>query len=462
MRLGTVPLAVLLLGWAAAPLPAAERTPRNVVLLVADDLGFQLGCYGDKNIRTPHIDGLAKNGVRFTHGYATVASCSPSRASLYTGLYTHTSGQYGLAHAEHNFHTRDNVQSLPGLLRKHGYRTGILGKIHVVPQAVYPFDVELTKGIVGNRSVARMGDQARQFFRDSGDKPFALVVGFSDPHRSAKGFGNENSYPSVKEIPYRPEDVTVPYFLSDRPDVRAELAEYYQSIGRLDQGVGFVLDALRETNHAGDTLVIFLSDNGPPFPGAKTTLYDAGVHLPLILSSPAQARRGLTNQAMASWIDILPTILDWTGVKAPPALPGRSLLPILEEEEPKGWDTVYGSHQCHEVTMYYPMRMVRTRTHKYIRNLAYKLDYPFASDLYNSRTWQGILERGDQKMGDREVEKYIHRPLEELYDLQRDPHELTNVAADPKYADVLKDLRERLKTWQTQTRDPWLVKYRYE
>jgi N-sulfoglucosamine sulfohydrolase len=112
--------------------------------------------------------------------------------------------------------------------------------------------------------------------------------------------------------------------------------------------------------------------------------------------------------------------------------------------------------------MYYPMRMIRTRTHKYLRNLAHKLDYPFAGDLYNSPTWQGILKRGDKMMGGREVEKYVHRPLEELYDLENDPHELKNVAADPKYTAVLKDLRERLKAWQTETRDPWLVKYRYE
>jgi N-sulfoglucosamine sulfohydrolase len=285
------------------------------------------------------------------------------------------------------------------------------------------------------------------------------VVGFTDPHRD---FGNKNTYPGVQEVRYEPGDVNVPYFLSDKPDVRRDLAEYYQSISRLDKGVGFVLDALNETKHAEDTLVIFLSDNGPPFPGAKTTLYDPGMHLPLIISSPAQKRRGLTNNAMVSWIDILPTILDWTGVPKPAALTGRSVLPILEEENPKGWDVAYASHQCHEVTMYYPMRVIRTRKHKYIRNLAHKLDYPFASDLYNSPTWQGILERGDKMMGGREVEKYVHRPLEELYDLESDPNELKNVAADPKYAEVLKDLRERLKTWQTKTRDPWLVKYRYE
>src|SRR5262249_3860594 len=140
-------------------------------------------------------------------------------------------------------------------------------------------------------------EKARQFFRDSGDRPFALVVGFSDPHRSAKNFGNETPYPGVKEVSYGPGDVNVPYFLSDKPDVRRDLAEYCQAISRLDKGVGFVLDALRETKHAEDTLVIFLSDNGPPFPGAKTTLYDPGIHLPLLISSPVQKRRGLTNNA---------------------------------------------------------------------------------------------------------------------------------------------------------------------
>lgn len=451
-------------GWCgtALPLPAADRAPRNVVLLIADDLGLQLGCYGDSKIRTPNIDDLAKNGVRFTHAFAAVSSCSPSRATLYTGLHTHENGQYGLAHATHNFHSFANVRGMPDLLKSNGYRTGIIGKIHVQPRSVYPFDAEMVKNLGGNRNVAVMGEQARQFFRDSGEKPFALVIGFSDPHRAAKGFANENRYRGVKEIAYQPSDVALPYFLSDKPEVRREWADYYQSISRLDQGVGFILDALKETKHAEDTLVIFLSDNGPPFPGAKTTLYDAGVHLPLIVSSPALKRRGITNDAMVSWIDILPTILDWAGVKAPSARSGRSLLPILEESDSKGWDTVYGSHQFHEVTMYYPVRMIRTRTHKYLRNLAHKLDYPFASDIYNSLTWQGILERGDKTMGDRSVDNFIHRPLEELYDLEKDPHELRNVAKDPAYADTLKDLRERLKAWEVKTRDPWLLKYKYE
>jgi N-sulfoglucosamine sulfohydrolase len=453
--------ALLVLLFAHPAVHAAPKPPRNVLVLIADDLGLQVGCYGDPRARTPHLDALAKKGVRFTHAFAAVSSCSPSRSTIYTGLHTHTSGQYGLAHASHNFHTRPGVKSLPGVLNAAGYRTGIIGKIHVLPQSVYPFGVEVTAKLAGNRDVAALAREARKFFA-AGDKPFALVVGFGDPHRARVGFANHRSYPGVKDLSFAPNEVTLPYFLPDQLDARKDLADYYQAVHRLDQGVGMVLDALKETKHTDDTLVIFLSDNGIPFPGAKTTLYDSGVHLPLLVSSPLQKRRGVVNSALVSWVDIMPTILDWAGAKGPGNLAGRSFLPILEEEKPKGWDVVYGSHQFHEVTMYYPMRMVRTRTHKYLRNLAHKLDYPFASDLYNSPTWQGILKRGDKSLGKRTVKQYVHRPLEELYDLEKDPHELKNLAADPKYATVLAEMRKRMRAWQEKTNDPWLVKYHYE
>jgi N-sulfoglucosamine sulfohydrolase len=440
----------------------AETPRRNIVLLVADDLGLDLACYGNTKIKMPHLDALAKRGVCFSQAFATVSSCSPSRASIYSGLYTHTSGQYGLAHAVHNQQSRPQVKSLPGLLKQAGYRTAILGKIHVLPRAVYPFDEEITQGLEGNRNVAVMGEKARQFFASCGDKPFLLVVGFGDPHRAARGFANHKTYKGVPEVKYDPRDVIVPSFLPDQPEVREELADYYQAASRMDHGVGLVLDALKQTGKADNTLVIFLSDNGIPFPGAKTTLYDPGIHLPLIVAAPGQKKRGLTNRALVSWVDIAPTILDWAKVKKPPVMPGRSLLPILEEESPKGWEVVYGSHQFHEVTMYYPMRMVRTRQYKYLLNLAHQLDYPFASDLYFSKTWQGVLRRKDKKLGPRDLDAFIHRPREELYDLEHDPEELHNLAADPKHADVLAELRKNLRKWQEQTNDPWLVKYRYE
>ncbi|MCS6851203.1 MAG: sulfatase [Gemmataceae bacterium] len=455
-------IALLALGLSAASSASAEPARRNVVLMIADDLGLDLGCYGNAVVRTPRIDGLAKNGVRFLHAYATTASCSASRAVILTGLYTHSNGQYGHAHSPHNFHALPGVQGLPKILRAAGYRTGIVGKLHVLPPEVFPFDAEITATKGGNRNGVQMGRLAAKFIQDGGSQPFFLVVGFADPHRSGKGFGNEQTYQDVPEVRYDPKEVRVPPFLPDTPEVREELAEYYQAVSRLDFNVGQILDALRQTNHLDDTLIIFLSDNGIPFPGAKTTQYDPGLHLPLLILSPNQSRRGLSNEAMVSFVDIAPTILDWAGVKPPYPLPGRSILPILEDEHPKGWDTVFGSHVFHEITNYYPMRMVRTRQYKYILNLAHPLPFPFASDLYASRTWQGIVQRGDKMLGRRPVQDYLQRPREELYDLTKDPLEVKNVAGDPQYAKVLAELRAQVKEWQERTKDPWLVKYRYE
>ena len=434
---------------------------RNVLLMIGDDHGLQLGCYGDRFIRTPHLDRLAAAGVRFTHAFATVSSCSPSRSVLFTGLHNHTNGQYGLAHAEHNFHTRGSVQSLPRLLGAHGYRTAVLGKLHVIPQAVYPFTEEIHAGLQGNRGVTEMADAARQFF-SADDQPFLLVVGYADPHRAGKGFGNDRSYKGVEKVTYSPDQVEVPYFLPDRPEVRQDLADYYESISRLDQGVGLMLRALEESGRAEETLVIYLSDNGMPFVGAKTSLYDSGIRLPLIITSPTLGNRGLVNHAMVSWVDIAPTILHWAGAKPPSdELPGRSLLPILEQENPPDWDTVFASHTFHEITMYYPMRAVRTRRWKFIRNLVPGAECRPASDLWGSPSWQGILQRGDTMMGARRVADYLHRPAEELYDLDRDPNELKNLASDPKYADALNELRTKLRDFQQRTKDPWTVFDKY-
>ncbi len=438
---------------------AAEPPRKNIVVLVADDLGLQVGCYGDPTVKTPNIDALAKNGTRFSHAFASVASCSASRGTLLTGLPTHQCGQYGHAHATHNIHSFAKVQSLPKLLGQAGYRTAVLAKLHVQPKEVYPWTEEIPAG--GGRNPVAIANAARKFIEESGEKPFYLHIGFTDPHRAAKGFANKD-YPNTPAVKYNPKDVVVPYHLPDKPEVRAELAEFYESVSRLDHGVGLVLKVLEETKNADNTLVVFLSDNGIPFPGAKTTLYDAGVHLPLIVKSPSQKKKGVVCDAMASWTDLAPTLLEWAGVKPPKEMLGRSWLSVLDTEKTTGWDVVYGSHQFHEITMYYPMRMIRTRTHKYILNLAHQLPYPSASDLYASPTWQGILKRNDTTLGQRSRQAFENRPREELYDLRSDPNELTNLATGGKAVEVLEDLSARLKSWQEATKDPWLSKYTYE
>jgi N-sulfoglucosamine sulfohydrolase len=438
----------------------AQQQPRNVLLLIADDLGLDLNCYGNQVIKMPHLDGLAKRGVRFARAYATVASCSPSRSTIFTGLHTHQNGMYGLAHPPHSQTSHNWVMSLPRLLRQGGYFTGIIGKVHVTPASVYNFEKELVKG--AGRNNAMIAKYARHFLAEAGKRPFFLTVGFIDPHRAGVGYDNEKFANDDGEVRYDPAKVIVPPHLPDTAEVRRDLAEYYQSASRMDRGVGMVLKALEESGQLDNTLIIFLSDNGIPFPGAKTNLYAAGVHLPLLVAGPG-VPAGRVNNGLASWVDVAPTVLEWCGGKGPSyKLPGKSLLPILNDDNPKDRDVVFGSHQMHEITMYYPMRSITTRTHKLIVNLDNAKDFPLPSDLWASPSWQGIRSRGAKMMGKRAVADFLRRPKEELFDLTKDPHELRNLAADPAHASVLAELRQRLRQWQDETNDPWTILYREE
>ncbi len=450
-----------------AELPGSGRTPRqrNVLLLIADDQGLdECGCYGNEGIRTPHLDDLAAQGVRFTNAFATCASCSASRSVILTGLHNHANGQYGHEHAYHHFRLFDSVKPLPALLKGNGYFTGVIGKLHVGPPESFGFDfVAPARGLGGNRNVYQMAKMAGEFFNQNREKPFFLLVGFADPHRAAKGFANDQEYPGIKKITYSPSDVKVPYFLPDCPEVRGELAEQYQAVSRMDQGVGLVMEELKKSKRYDDTLIVFLSDNGIPFPGAKTTLYDPGVHLPLIVRSPTLSKTGRVNEAMVSFTDVTPTILEWAQTPIPGyGLHGRSFLGILGEEKPEGWDRVFLSHTFHEITMYYPMRGIRTRRFKYLNNLFPELEFPPASDLYASSSWQAVLRREDGMMGKRSVKSYLHREREELYDLSSDPEELRNLASDPSSRTTLEQLRSEVLSFRRRTEDPWLILLNYE
>ena len=287
--------------------------------------------------------------------------------------------------------------------------------------------------------------------------PFFLTVGFVDPHRdmTRSGFGD----PGGPDPVFAPGDVSVPSFLPDIPEVRQELAKYYHSVARMDRGVGMILGALDEAGHAGDTLVCFLSDNGAPFLNSKTTLFDAGVHLPLLMRCPGAAA-GCVNPNLVSFADLLPTFLDWAGISGEKGRrAGRSLLPILEEEDLlPGWQRVFGSHTFHEITNYWPTRFLRTPRYKYHRNVAWQLPFPFSGDLYGSISWEGMRRADPVMIGARSLEDYVHRPAEELYDLRSDPDETRNLAGDADHAVLLAKLRSELEDWQRATDDPWLFR----
>ncbi len=218
------------------------------------------------------------------------------------------------------------------------------------------------------------------------------------------------------------------------------------------------------------TLVLFVSDNGPPFLNSKTTLYDSGIHLPLIVRKP-NAKPGISNPNMISFIDILPSMLDWAGLSqdfstpssTSPARQGRSFLPVLETSsvipEDKWLHHIFGSHTFHEQQNYWPTRLLRTRRYKYHRNVAFRLDFPLAGDLYASLSFEAMRNQTKPVMiGNRSLKNYIFRPPEELYDLEQDPQELHNLAGDSAHKELLLEMREKLSQWQKETKDLWLYR----
>jgi N-sulfoglucosamine sulfohydrolase len=485
-------LFALILCLSCATAQVLLSAPRNVVLIIADDMGQDAGCYGNREVKTPALDRLASEGTRYRYAFCTTSSCSASRSVILSGLQNHATGHYGHAHGSGHFSTYQSVQSLPVILARHGYRTGRVGKYHLAPEEVYRFDEAIS---ASGWNPVGMANASRDFIADK-SKPFFLYFCTLTSHRSGgqlkdhplkpNPFGNHIDYPEITDVKYDEAKLTVPPHLPDSPECRAELAQYYQAISRTDAGLARLVELLKETGQYENTLILFGADNGMAWPGAKTTLYEPGMRLPLVVRSPDQKKRGVVSDAMISWVDFTPTILDFAGVKevmAPPfqtgdpegrpsprknvrevpyKFHGRSFLPTLEQEKPAGWNLVYASHQFHEITMYYPTRVLRTDRHKLILNLAHQLPYPFASDLHASPTWQATLRSGDSLYGNRRVADYTFRPRYELYDLQADPHELKNLATDPGHKETFDRLAAQLKQYQQDTRDPWLSKYEYE
>ncbi len=362
----------------------AEERP-NIILFVSDDHGTDaLGCYGNPVIMTPNLDRLSEEGVRFDHAFCTSASCAASRSVILTGKYGHATGSYGHVHEYHHFSTYDTVPSLPVLMEQGGYLTARIGKYHLAPESVYSFR-EVLKA--DPRNTVEMAEACREVLQS--EDPFFLYFCTDDPHRgspftpdpwdSPNNFGNrEGGYVGVETVVYDPEDVIVPGFLPDTRLCREELAQYYQSVSRIDQGFGRLMALLEETGKKEHTIVIYISDNGIAFPGAKTTLYEPGIRLPCIVRDPSADAKGIVNHAMITWADLAPTILEMAGLDhRANQFHGRSFREILGETDPEGWDEVYASHTFHEITMYYPMRVRRTREYKMIWNAAWRQEYPF-------------------------------------------------------------------------------------
>jgi len=486
---------------------AAER---NILFIITDDESPTLGCYGDPVAVTPAIDQVARDGMVFRNAFATTASCSASRSVVMSGLHNHRNGQYGHQHAYHKFASFHDVVSLalPRVLSRAGYRTGHIGKYHVAPETVYHFETYL-KG--NGRNAVQMAEASRKFLTNTKDeRPFFLYFATSDPHRGGGKdtdsllelkpdlFGNKprnGAHSGVDEVFFDPADVPVPPFLPDTAETREELAQYYQSCSRIDQGVARLIEILQEAELYDKTLIVFTSDHGMAFAGGKTTVYEGGLRVPMVVRDPYQENRGVESDALISHVDITPTLLDYAGgldaetngPKDPldanqywrergeavrenrnnrrpfDSYHGRSWLHCLADPQAEHHDTIMASHTFHEIQMYYPMRVVRDNKYKLIWNIAHPLPYPFASDLWAASSWQAQWAKGENApYGNMTVGRYVHRPEFELFDIAADPYETTNLADSPGHRDVLETYKTRLKSLQKEFEDPWILKWEYE
>ena len=500
----------LLLLLAISATSSCFANDKNVIFFITDDEGPTLGCYGDKTAVTPNVDAMAKDGVVFKNAFATTASCSASRSVVMSGLHNHKNGQYGHQHHFHKFDSYHNVVSLslPRVMAKAGYRTAQIGKYHVAPEAVYRYETYLEGQ---PRNAVEMANNCRDFITNkTDDRPFFLYFATSDPHRGGgidktsplelkpNLFGNKKnkgSYKGVNEVFFDPAKVEVPSFLPDTPETRSEIAQYYQSCSRIDQGLGRLIEILKEADLYDKTMIVFTADHGMAFAGAKTTVYQPGLRVPFVVRNPYESKRGFQTEALISHVDITPSILDFAdgldheingpkdwvdpnkywkeqkqfardnrdGGNAFRSYHGKSWLKSLSDPDVKHWVEIFASHTFHEILMYYPMRVVMDKKYKLIWNIAHKLDYPFASDLWIASSWQSQFLKGeDAPYGHKTVGGYIHRPEFELFDIENDPQEAYNLAGKPEFAELLKTYQEKLKGMQKQLEDPWVMKWKYE
>ena len=443
---------------ADSPAPTDRTASRpNVLLIVSEDNGPELSCYGDPNVQTPHLDALARQGVRFQNAYVTLSVCSPSRSSIFTGLYPHQNGQLGLA--THKYAMFEPFPNAPSLLKQAGYRTGIIGKLHVNPESAFPFDFRWNDPkfcSFQRRDVRKIAEVADGFIRDAGDAPFFLMVNYPDAH-----------FPLLKQcagVPAKPleaDDVkTMPFVGVDTPRIRRFAANYYNCLMRLDTGVGMLLSKLEQVGKAEDTLVIYLGDHGAQFSRGKCTCYEGGLRVPMICRWPGHLAPGAAPQEIVSTIDLLPTILDAVGADALDGLPGRSLLPLARGESVPWRRHLFAEHNADAAFMLFPQRSIRDGRYKLILNLLQDRRNSFAEDYklhHNSFFNAGAEEEEIESAGEVVGAAYAtweESPPVELYDLKEDPYEFHNLADDPAHAKVRERLLKALSDWQEDTRDP--------
>jgi arylsulfatase A-like enzyme len=407
----------------------------NILIFIADDAGMDMGAYGNPVIQTPNLDQLAQEGVLFENAFLTTSQCSPSRSSILSGQFAHTIGTEDL-------HTpvKPHTMLLPSYLKSEGYFSGMIMKSHLGELGTAQFDHY------------QYGDDkdALELFKEFVEKkpnetPFFAWVAFHDPHRP---YANNNDV----EKKHDPNEVIVPPYFDDTPATRQDIAYYYDELSRLDENVGKILNYLEKEGLKENTVVIYLSDNGMPFPRGKATLYDFGIQTPLIFYWESGDFQSARLEALSSVIDIAPTIMELAGAPKPKVMYGESLLPLLTGKTKAGRKYVFAERNWHDTDEH--ARAIRTASHKVIVNGYPERSFPLTADYYGP-VWFDLMNLSDNG----HLNKYqksmfqVPRNRVELYDLRKDPYEIFNLVGKPGNRDLLNELTNELREWGEETND---------
>lgn len=438
MRLSGITCLILVQLFVSA---VSAETPRpDMVIFLSDDHTWRDSTvYGSPDIKTPNMDRLAARGMTFNNAFVASPSCAPSRAALLTGLYPANNG------AEPN-HSRPRVEikKLPAYLQELGYEVVSFGKVgHYKQTPEYGFDIARHFRYHEDIAIPKAIEWLQQ--RDS-DRPLCLFVGTNWPH-----------VPWPEEIgDIDPAALQVPPHHVDTPVTREWRAKYLAAIQTMDRELGQVYDVARQ-KLGEDVFFLHTSDHGAQWPFGKWNLYDEGIRTPLIVSWPGKIKPGVRTDAMASWIDILPTLINVAGGTPPDSIDGRSLLPVLKGETSKHREVIFTTHSGDGDNNVYPMRAARTLDGwKYIRNL--HPEFRFTSHVTNARANNGYWDSWVQKaithpQARQKVRRYLERPDEELYQVKTDPYEQQNRVNEPEQAERLRMLRQQVDDWLAETGD---------
>jgi N-sulfoglucosamine sulfohydrolase len=453
-----VALIAALLGAALALADEPERKRVNILVVTVDDMNWNsVGAFGSpiEGI-TPNIDALARNGRRFERAYVTASNCSPSRVALMTGLYPQETGATGFFYVDDQ-----STPTIAGELRRNGYLTGIINKVsdtNPAPDSGKYWDVFANLGAAAKYSPAQIAKASAGFFARarSEARPFYLMVNIADPHKP--NFNDPEAAKSGADAhtPSRiiaPGEVAVPAFLPDLPGIRSDLRNYYNSVKRADDAFGAIMAALQASGLEEDTLVIFLSDHGMPFPFAKSSVYDNSLRTPLVMQWKGRIAPGSVETGLVSTVDLMPTILDAAGIAMPEgrAYPGRSLVAAAPSAPASH---VFGSFDENARGYPVPMRAAIGQDWLYVFNAWSDGQYAIKNDDMNHASFKQMVQNAPRDPATKaRLDYYLAPPVEELCHLKVDPDCLVNRAGDPAHADVLEAMRGAMRAQMVRTDD---------